>query len=133
MYQIIQTIANNPEDKTKVDLIFANVTEADIFLKKELDALAAKKKEQITIHYNLDKTPRGWKGNCQLTEGTSGFVNEALLSKYMPRPSEGKVFVCGPPGMMTAISGPKAPDYTQGQLGGMLKKMGYKEDDVFKF
>jgi cytochrome-b5 reductase len=35
--------------------------------------------------------------------------------------------------MMKAVSGPKAPDYTQGEIGGMLKKLGYKEEDVFKF
>jgi cytochrome-b5 reductase len=136
MYQLVQTIANNPEDLTKVDLIFANVTEGDIFLKPELDKLAAKKPEQITIHYKLDKAPKGWKGkDVFLTEilGPVGHVNESLLKKYMPRPSEGKVFVCGPPGMMNAVSGPKAPDYTQGEIGGMLKKMGYKEEDVFKF
>jgi cytochrome-b5 reductase len=66
MYQILQTIANNSEDITKVDLIFANVTQEDIFLKAELDKLAAKKPEQITIHYNLDKAPKGWKGKALL-------------------------------------------------------------------
>ena len=43
------------------------------------------------------------------------------------------IFVCGPPPMMKAISGDKAPDYTQGPVGGALKDLGYSEDMVYKF
>lgn len=42
MYQVAQEILRNPEDKTQVSLIFANQTEQDIILRKELDDLAAK-------------------------------------------------------------------------------------------
>lgn len=35
MYQVIQAILNNPKDHTKISLIFANVTEDDILLRKE--------------------------------------------------------------------------------------------------
>lgn len=41
MLQVLQEIMYNPEDKTKVTLIFANQTPADIMLKDEIDALAA--------------------------------------------------------------------------------------------
>lgn len=41
--------------------------------------------------------------------------------------------VCGPPGMMAAISGPKNPDYSQGEVGGVLKDLGYTSAMVFKF
>lgn len=37
MYQILQEIDSNPLDKTKATLIFANVTEADILLRKEFE------------------------------------------------------------------------------------------------
>lgn len=40
-----------------------------------------------------------------------------------------KIFVCGPPGQVAAISGPKA-GYQQGELGGILKKLGYTEEQV---
>jgi cytochrome-b5 reductase len=43
------------------------------------------------------------------------------------------VFVCGPPGMMDAVSGGKAPDLSQGELKGMLKDLGYTSPMVFKF
>jgi len=35
--------------------------------------------------------------------------------------------------MMKAISGDKAKDYTQGELTGLLKAMGYTADQVYKF
>lgn len=48
------------------------------------------------------------------------------------------VFVCGPPGMMKAVSGDKVRDevkktMTQGPLTGILKDLGYTETQVFKF
>ena len=42
MFQVAQEILRNPEDKTQVSLIFANQTEEDIILRKELDHMAAK-------------------------------------------------------------------------------------------
>ena len=42
MFQVAQEILRNPEDKTQVSLIFANQTEEDIILRKELDDMAAK-------------------------------------------------------------------------------------------
>jgi cytochrome-b5 reductase len=41
--------------------------------------------------------------------------------------------VCGPPPMMNAVSGDKAPDKSQGELAGVLKDMGYTSDMVYKF
>lgn len=42
MLQVIQGIVGNPEDKTQVTFVFANKTEEDIILRKELDELAKK-------------------------------------------------------------------------------------------
>lgn len=44
MLQIAQEVVRNPEDKTEVTLVFANKTEDDILLRKELDAMARKHK-----------------------------------------------------------------------------------------
>lgn len=41
MLQVLQELLFNPEDKTKVTLVFANQTPADIMLKVEIDKLAA--------------------------------------------------------------------------------------------
>lgn len=37
MWQIMQAIDANPADKTKAVLVFGNVTEADILLRKEFE------------------------------------------------------------------------------------------------
>lgn len=37
MWQIMQEIDANPNDKTKATLVFGNVTEADILLRKEFE------------------------------------------------------------------------------------------------
>ncbi|GKD28510.1 NADH-cytochrome b5 reductase-like protein, partial [Tanacetum coccineum] len=39
MLQIIEDILKNPDDNTKVTLIYANVSPDDILLKKKLDML----------------------------------------------------------------------------------------------
>jgi cytochrome-b5 reductase len=40
---------------------------------------------------------------------------------------------CGPPPMMKAISGDKAEDKSQGELTGILAKMGFAKEQVYKF
>ena len=52
--QIIRAILKNPDDKTIVSLIFANIALEDILLKDELDGLAAGH-DNFTVHYTLDK------------------------------------------------------------------------------
>lgn len=49
-----KAILKNPEDKTKVSLIFANVNVDDILLKKELDELASTNKDRFKVYYVLN-------------------------------------------------------------------------------
>ncbi|EGF83391.1 hypothetical protein BATDEDRAFT_15558 [Batrachochytrium dendrobatidis JAM81] len=126
MVQVIQKILSDPTDKTKVSLIFANVTEDDIPLRPYLDKLAKEHPGQINVFHTLDKPPAGWQQG-------SGYVSEDMLKKHMPAPGQGKVYFCGNPGMMKFITGPKTKDNKQGELSGLLKKLGYTEGDVFKF
>lgn len=126
MLQVVQEVLKNSEDKTRVALVFANIGDKDILLKEELDRLAAKHKN-FSVHYVLEKPPAGFNGSV-------GFVTEGVLKKTLPPPSaDTLVYVCGPPGMMNAISGPKAKDFSQGDLSGALAKLGYNKDQVFKF
>ena len=77
--------------------------------------------------YLLDKPPAGWKGG-------SGYVTAAMLKETMPAPSDKHlILVCGPPGMMESVSGGKAKDFTQGELKGSLRQLGYNASEVFKF
>jgi len=129
MFQVINKILQNPEDKTQISLIYANLSENDILLKQELDTLARRHRDRFQVHYTIDKaTTKYWKQD-------TGFITDKLIQKYLPSPKDNDaiVYVCGPPPMMNAISGDKAKDYTQGELQGVLKKMGYTENNVFKF
>lgn len=128
MWQVMQDIAKDPSDKTKVTLIYTNRTEQDILLREKFDELA-KKDDRFTIVYGLDKLPKGF-------GGFEGYVTPELITKYLPKPELGsktKLFVCGPPPQVEAISGRKGPKGSQGELKGLLAKMGYEADQVYKF
>ncbi len=62
MYQLITHAMDLKDDKTKFTLIFSNVTEKDILLRKEWDALASAHPDRLKVVYALDKPPFFWKG-----------------------------------------------------------------------
>eukprot|EP00048_Salpingoeca_helianthica_P015339 m.226258 g.226258 ORF g.226258 m.226258 type:complete len:289 (-) comp16904_c0_seq1:123-989(-) len=126
MLQVLDHVLADPADTTEITLLFANVTEADILLKEKLDKLA-KQHKRFKVVYILDNPAKG-------SPHVKGRTSAALLKQYMPPPSPDHiVLVCGPPPMMNAISGDKAPDKSQGELSGFLKDLGYTSDQVYKF
>lgn len=126
MLQVAKEILRNPEDDTRVVLVYANTTERDIILREELDALAHMY-PQFTVHYVLSHPPTNW-------TGYSGFVDKEIVQTLLPSPrADALVCVCGPPPMMEALSGDKNPDKTQGELRGLLKELGYTTAHVYKF
>lgn len=128
MYQLARAIFKNPEDKTKVTLVFGNVTEEDILLKREFEDLENTYPNRFRAFYVLDNPPKEW-------NGAKGYISKDLLKTVLPEPkSENiKIFVCGPPGMYKAISGTKVSPTDQGELSGILKELGYSKDQVYKF
>ncbi|KAJ5106371.1 hypothetical protein N7456_003046 [Penicillium angulare] len=128
MYQIARQIFKNPDDRTKVTLVFGNVKEEDILLKKELEELENTYPQRFRAFYVLDQPPKDWAGG-------KGFITKELLKTVLPEPKEEnvKLFVCGPPGLYKAISGAKVSPQDQGELSGVLSELGYNKDQVFKF
>ncbi|CAL5228522.1 g11674 [Coccomyxa viridis] len=127
MLQIAQEVVRNPEDKTEVTLVFANKSEDDILLKKELDDMARKHKN-FHVYYVVDK-PSSW-----FWRGGKGHIDADMVKQQLPPPSDKNlILVCGPPPMMKALSGDKAEDKSQGPLTGVLKDVGFTESQVFKF
>lgn len=59
MLQIIKAILKDPEDTTKVSLLFANQTEDDILVRSELEWLA-KQNDHFSLWYTLDRAPEGF-------------------------------------------------------------------------
>ncbi|KAI9817176.1 MAG: NADH-cytochrome b5 reductase [Pycnora praestabilis] len=128
MYQVARAIFKNPEDKTKVTLVFGNLTEEDILLKHEFEDLENTYPQRFRAFYVLDHPPEKWQGG-------KGHIDKTLLKTVLPAPNEEnlKIFVCGPPGLYKAISGTKNSPSDQGELSGILKDLGYKQDQVYKF
>ncbi|KDQ51129.1 hypothetical protein JAAARDRAFT_41396 [Jaapia argillacea MUCL 33604] len=128
MYQILNHALTDPSNKTKFKLIFANLTEPDILLREEFDALKKKYPNNFDVIYTLDKPSSDW-------TGSTGYVSSDLIKKTFSPASAGekvKIFVCGPPGQLIALAG-KKDGMKQGEVGGTLKELGYTEDQVYKF
>lgn len=129
MYQLLRAIFSNPEDKTKVTLLYGNIAEEDILLKRELADLENEYPQRFRAFYALEKPDmKNW-------QGAQGYIGKELIKTVLPEPKESdfKVFVCGPPGMMKSISGPKKSPKDQGELTGILKELGYNSDQIYKF
>ena len=138
MYQVARAIFSNPSDKTRVTLVFGNLSEDDILLKPEIEALENTYPQRFRAFYLVDKPSEKWQGG-------TGHVNQELLKTILPAASDTKtsdsdkgkedlkIFICGPPGMYKAISGMKNSPSDQGELSGILKELGYKKEQVFKF
>lgn len=91
MYQLLQAIDANPQDKTKATLLFANVSEDDILLKEAFADFQKRKPDQFKIEYVIEKPSKSWKG-------LSGYIGHDALAKNLPMPGHGdkiKIFVCG--------------------------------------
>ncbi|KAG5509036.1 hypothetical protein JKF63_06043 [Porcisia hertigi] len=131
MYQAIRAVLENPKDKTNISLIYANNQRRDILLANELIEMQ-KIYNNFNMYLTLLEVPHRWLGGI-------GYVNDAMVTTFMPKPGEKntKILVCGPPPMLQAICGDKvfeagkAPQ--QGPIGGLLKTLGYKEDQVYKY
>ncbi|VIO98153.1 Uncharacterized protein BM_BM13739 [Brugia malayi] len=115
MLQIISAIMKDPDDCTKVSLIFANKDESDILLRDELDRLAAEHSEKFRVWYTIDQAKPGW-------IYSTGFVNAEMIQKHLPEPGSGTVILmCGPPPMIKFACTPS------------LDKLGYSESDRLIF
>lgn len=81
MYQLTRAIFKNPEDKTKVTLVFGNVTEEDILLRKEFEQLENEYPQRFRAFYVLDKPSESWPHG-------KGFITKDLLKTVLPGPKE---------------------------------------------
>lgn len=99
MYQIVKAIATNPADKTKISLVYGNVSEEDILLKAELDKIVESNPSQFKVHYLLDNPPdEDWKGGV-------GYVTGDVMKQYLPNPKDEGVqlLICGPLPMVSSV------------------------------
>ena len=89
MLQIIRAALKNPQDPTRLSLIYANVNYEDILLKKELDELANKYPSRFRVFYVLNNPPTGWTGGV-------GFVSKEQIATHLPASHDNiKILLCG--------------------------------------
>ena len=82
---------------------FANWREKDILYRGELDQLASD--ERLIVEYCLSKPSTEWTGE-------SGYINDKMMSKHFPAPSEDfYVLLCGSPRMVNEAYLPEFSDY----------------------
>ncbi|XP_060223786.1 NADH-cytochrome b5 reductase 2 isoform X2 [Meriones unguiculatus] len=115
MLQLIRHITNNSSDGTKMSLLFANQTEEDILLRKELEKNTTTHPDQFNLWYTLDRPPDGWKYS-------SGFVTADMIKEHLPPPGEAiLILVCGPPALIQEAAHPS------------LQQLGYTKDMFFTY
>ncbi|VAH81046.1 unnamed protein product [Triticum turgidum subsp. durum] len=114
MFQVARAILENPNDKTKVHLVYANVTPEDILLKEELDSLAEEYPDRFKIFYVLNQPPEVWNGGV-------GFVSQDMIKTHCPAPAEDiQILRCGPSPMNKAMAA-------------HLEELGYTKEMQFQF
>jgi cytochrome-b5 reductase len=119
LYQLIRGVLDNPEDRTKMTLVFGVNTERDILLHEEFENYEKKFPDRFKIVYTVSQPEEG-------STVRKGHVTKALLREVLPANTD-KVFVCGPPAMEKALTG-------KGRGGsGILEELGYTKDQIFIF
>ncbi|KAI8467519.1 MAG: hypothetical protein J3K34DRAFT_34273 [Monoraphidium minutum] len=93
-YAVIREVLSDPSDATRLALLYANKAEGDVWLRRELDALAAAHPDRFHVRYVLEQPPPGW-------TGSSGRVTTDMLAQHLLPPGpESLALMCGPPPML---------------------------------
>ncbi|RWW65966.1 hypothetical protein BHE74_00026701 [Ensete ventricosum] len=97
VYQVIQAVLRDPEDRTEMHLVYANRSEDDILLWDELEGWARDHPEQFKVWYVINEAKRGeeWRYS-------TGFVTENILRDHIPTggSDDTLALACGPPPMI---------------------------------
>eukprot|EP01135_Chromosphaera_perkinsii_P001809 Nk52_evm78s210 gene=Nk52_evmTU78s210 len=154
MYQIIQETLQNEVDRTLMTLVYSCKNEDELLLKDELNTLVSKYPGRLRVHYVITnpkdanrakdaflKTSDGEGNSYRISEQAGEMIScsigkridEGMLKSLLPEVREKiLVWVCGPPGFIESMSGPKADDGQQGELGGYLQSLRYHRSLVYK-
>lgn len=115
MLQIIRHVFKDPNDNLMIWLLYANQTEKDILLRKELEEVRDENPERFHLWYTLDRPSDGW-------QYSTGFINDEMISKHFPPPNNDTIILmCGPPPMIKHACIPN------------LDKLGYSAEHRFAY
>lgn len=102
MLQLIRNVlvTRAGQDHTKLALLYANQSENDILLRKELDELKENHPDQFELWYTVDKAPENW-------AYSQGFIDADMIKNHLLPPSPSTiVLMCGPPPMIKMACNP---------------------------
>lgn len=125
MIQALHAILGTAGDTTTVSILYGSQTSDNILAKETMDKWCSTHAARLTVTHVLSAEPHdsAW-------AGPRGFINQDLITKYMPgKEDDCLLFVCGPPPMYNALCGPREEE----SLTGLLSEMGYSADQVYKF
>jgi len=94
--QVLRAVLHNQEDKqTRLWLLAANKTEADILCREELDSLYRQYQNgRFSLHHTVGKASPNWKFS-------TGRITDQMLAAYLPPPSDDSlILTCGPEPMI---------------------------------
>lgn len=128
MYQLVRGILSNPQDRTRVTLVWGVNADEDVFLADEFAALERKHPGQFKAVYVVSRPGPE-------SKYARGYVTREVLEKAgvtgTGQGEDVKVLVCGPPAMEKALTGSK------GLFGsaktGVLQEMGFRGDQIHRF
>jgi cytochrome-b5 reductase len=126
MYQLIQGILKNPDEKTKITLVFGVNNDEEILFRDEFMQYEKKFPDRFKAIYTISNPADG-------SPYPKGYVTKELLQKVMTDcdARDSKVFVCGPPAMEASLLGRKGG--FGGRETGILEQIRYTKDRVYKF
>jgi cytochrome-b5 reductase len=100
MLQLIRQVFKDPNDETNLWMLYANQTENDILLRKELEEVQKEHSDRFKLWYTVDRPADDWKYS-------TGFVNSEMINKHLPPPGEDTIILmCGPPPMINFACNP---------------------------
>jgi len=123
MYQLARGILKNPDDHTRVTLVWGVNTDEDIFLGEQFSELEKKYPSRFKAVYVVaspDVSSPHHKGfvTKQILEG-------AGLNAKSEKNKDIKVLLCGPDPMLNVLAPKKGT--------GVLNELGYNSSQIFKF
>jgi cytochrome-b5 reductase len=122
MVQLLKGIFSNPEEKTKVTLLFGINTDDDALFRSDFAQMEKNFPDRFNVVYTVTNPAPD-------STFKKGRVTKELIKDALSKTGgeTGKVFVCGPPPMESALLGARRGS------GGILKELGFEKDRVFKF
>ena len=125
MIQALNQLLGTEGDETVVSMLYGSRTADSILAKECLEQWATDQPSRFSVNHVLSHEAAG-----SAYSGARGFIGRELIEKHMPPPGgDGMIFVCGPPPMYGALCGPR----DQTEVSGLLKDMGYSDEEIYKF